>query len=114
MTQKSNGTGREDNLEGTEENPFAEHFFEVESMGAIKRKEGDDNGSRKRHRIRIISMRVRICDPDNLVGGQKHLIDALRLAGIIPEDDPNSIILQVSQEKVNAYKKEATWVEISR
>lgn len=96
-----------------EKNPFTEHFFEVESLGKIEGKEGDDIGRGRRHRIRIISMRVRICDPDNLVGGQKHLIDALRLAGIIPEDDPDSIILQVSQKKVKSYKEEATWVEVS-
>lgn len=110
----NHGGRRENNALREEENPFLEHFFEVESLGAIKRKEGDDNGGRKRHRIRIISCRVRICDPDNLVGGQKHLIDALRLAGIIPEDDPNSIILQVSQKKVKSYKEEKTWVEVSR
>ena len=114
MPLKSNGSGREDNALREEENPFLEHFFEVESLGAIERKKGDDNGGGKRHRIRIISCRVRICDPDNLVGGQKHLIDALRLAGIIPEDDPDSIILQVSQKKVKSYKDEKTWVEVSR
>ena len=97
-----------------EENPFLEHFFEVESLGEIKGKERDDNGGGKRHRIRIISKRVRICDPDNLVGGQKHLIDALRLAEIIPDDDPKSVILQVSQKKVNSWAKEETWVEVSR
>jgi hypothetical protein len=49
-----------------------------------------------------------------LVGGVKHLVDALRIAGIIPEDDPKAITLEVSQEKVSSYKNEETWVEVSR
>jgi hypothetical protein len=107
------GRGK-DNTESEEENPFIEYFAEVESVGAVERKEGDESRCRERHRVRIISMRVRICDPDNLVGGQKHLIDALRIAGVIPEDDPYSITLQVSQKKVSSYKDEETWVEVSK
>jgi hypothetical protein len=110
----SNGKGREDNTKGKKENPFTESTFAVESVGSLERKKGDDEGSREIHRVRIISMRVRICDPDNLVGGQKHLIDALRLARVIPEDDPQSITLQVCQRKVKSYKEEETWVEVTR
>lgn len=109
-----NGSGRKDNLESEEENPFVEYFAQVESVGAIEGEKRNEPRSIGRHRVRIISMRVRICDPDNLVGGQKHLIDALRIAGVIPEDDPYSITLQVSQKKVSSYKDEETWVEISR
>lgn len=108
------GSGGKDNTGSEEKNPFTEYFAEVESVGSIKREEGDEPCSSRRHRVRIISMRVRICDPDNLVGGQKHLIDALRITGVIPEDDPFSITLQVTQKKVSSYKDEKTWVEISR
>lgn len=66
-----------------------------------------------RHRVRIISRRVRLCDPDNLVGGVKHLVDALRIAKIIPEDDPTVLSLEVSQEKVKTFAKEETLVEIT-
>ena len=38
---------------------------------------------------------------------------SLRSADIIPEDDPKSITLEVSQEKVKTYKEEETWVEVS-
>jgi len=109
-----NGKGRENNDCSSEENPFLEHAFEVESVGDIKAEKGDDASSSGRHIVRIISLRVRICDPDNLVGGCKHLIDALRLARVIPEDDPKAIILKVGQKKVSTYPKEKTWVEVTR
>jgi hypothetical protein len=51
-------------------------------------------------------------DIDNLYGGCKHLIDSLRIARIIPDDDPTSITLEVSQEKVKGYKSEKTEVEV--
>lgn len=97
-----------------EENPFAKYAPSVESVGEVKGKEGDELKGTGRHKVRIISRRVKLCDPDNLVGGQKHLIDSLRLAKIIPEDDPQAITLEVSQEKVKHYKEEQTWVEVSR
>ena len=97
-----------------ETNPFIEHTSGYESVGASKREERNATGSDARHRVRIISRRVRICDPDNLVGGVKYLVDSLRAAEIIPEDDPKSITLEVSQEKVKTYKEEETWVEVTK
>ena len=95
-------------------NPFIEHTFGYESVGASKREERNAEGGDARHRVRIISKRVRICDPDNLVGGVKYLVDSLRAADIIPEDDPQAITLEVSQEKVKTYKEEETWVEVTK
>ena len=109
----SNGKGRKNNAVREETNPFIEHTTGYESVGASKREERNATGSDARHRVRIISRRVRICDPDNLVGGVKYLVDSLRSADIIPEDDPKSITLEVSQEKVKTYKEEETWVEVS-
>ncbi len=109
----SNGKGRKNNAVRAETNPFIEHTTGYESVGASKREERNATGSDARHRVRIISRRVRICDPDNLVGGVKYLVDSLRSSEIIPEDDPKSITLEVSQEKVKTYKEEETWVEVS-
>ena len=108
------GSKREDNPESEEENPFIKYASSYEPVGTVKGKEGDEQGGSKRHRVRIISKRVRLCDPDNLVGGCKHLVDSLRALGIIPEDDPQAITLEVGQEKVSSYKDEETWVEVSR
>jgi hypothetical protein len=110
----TNGKGRKDNALRQETNPFLEHTIGYESVGASKREERDAEGHDDRHRVRIISKRVRICDPDNLVGGVKYLVDSLRAADIIPEDDPQAITLEVSQEKVNSYKDEETWVEVTK
>jgi len=110
----TNGKGRKDNALREETNPFLEHTIGYESVGASKREERDAEGHDDRHRVRIISKRVRICDPDNLVGGVKYLVDSLRAADIIPEDDPQAITLEVSQEKVNSYKDEETWVEVTK
>ena len=109
----TNGKGRKDNTVREETNPFLEHTTRYESVGTSKREERDAEGGDDRHRVRIISKRVRICDPDNLVGGVKYLVDSLRGAEIIPEDDPQAITLEVSQEKVKTYKEEETWVEVS-
>lgn len=110
----TNGKGRKDNTVRQETNPFLEHTTRYESVGASKREERNAKGSDDRHRVRIISKRVRICDPDNLVGGVKYLVDSLRGAEIIPEDDPQAITLEVSQEKVKTYKEEETWVEVTK
>ena len=110
----SDGVGREDNLESEEENPFLKYSAPIQPVGSVKGKEGDELTGSGRHHIRIVSKRVRLCDADNLVGGVKHLVDALRISQVIPEDDPQAISLEVSQEKVSSYADEETWVEITR
>lgn len=105
--------GREINPESEEENPFLEHHAQIKQVGIVGREIGHESTSDARHRVRIVSRRVRLCDPDNLVGGVKHLLDALRIAEIIPEDNPKAITLEVSQEKVPSYNKEETWVEVT-
>lgn len=107
-------SGGESYLESEEENPFLKYSSPMEPVGSVKGKAGDEQSGVPRHRVRIVSKRVRLCDADNLVGGVKHLIDALRLSQVIPEDDPQSITLEVSQEKVSSYSKEETWVEVTR
>ena len=104
---------RKDSSQGKEKNPFAEHTAQAKCVGQIEGEEGHESGGVPRHRVRIISRRVRLCDPDNLVGGVKHLVDSLRIARIIPEDDPRSISLEVSQEKVKTFAAEETLVEVT-
>ncbi|MBL18680.1 MAG: hypothetical protein CMC82_02475 [Flavobacteriaceae bacterium] len=108
------GNGREDNPSSQEENPFVKYASSLQPVGKVEGESRHEQGSHARHRVRIVSRRVRLCDADNLIGGCKHAIDALRIAGIIPEDDPTSISLEVSQEKVSSYKKEETWIEVTR
>ena len=113
MPKTNDGKRRKDNIVRQETNPFIEHIAGDESVVTSQGEERDARSNDDRHRVRIISKRVRICDPDNLVGGVKYLVDSLRAAEIIPEDDPQAITLEVSQEKVKTYKDEETWVEVS-
>lgn len=106
-------SGRKDNASSEEANPFIEHSARAKPMATAGGEIGYEQGGATRHRVRIVSRRVRLCDPDNLVGGVKHLVDALRYAGIIPEDNPEAISLEVAQEKVGSYAKEETWVEVT-
>jgi hypothetical protein len=60
--------------------------------------------------VRVKSCRRKLLDPDNLTGGVKYFVDGLRYAGLIPDDAPDKIILEVSQEKVT--ENERTEIEI--
>lgn len=62
--------------------------------------------------IRIVSFRCRILDADNLVGGTKYFTDGLRHAGIIPDDRPQDIILEVRQVQVARKEEERTEILI--
>jgi hypothetical protein len=60
--------------------------------------------------VRIVSLRRRLLDPDNLC--PKYFIDGLRYSGLIPGDRPQDIILEVRQEKVSSKENERTEIEI--
>lgn len=50
--------------------------------------------------VTIVSHRKRLLDTDNLWGGVKPVLDAMRNLGIIVDDNPNMLFLQVSQIKI--------------
>ena len=52
-------------------------------------------GDAKRVRVCVVSYRNRLCDPDNLC--PKYFIDCLRYAGLIADDTPECITLEVRQ-----------------
>lgn len=60
--------------------------------------------------LRVTSFRCRLLDPDNLC--PKYFIDCCRYAGLIPDDSPEFITLQVTQEKVKTKSEERTEIEI--
>ena len=62
-----------------------------EPVGAPAR-EGRDAS---RVRVCVVSYRARLCDPDNLC--PKYFIDCLRYAGLIADDAPEFITLEVRQ-----------------
>lgn len=55
---------------------------------------------------------TRLLDADNLAGGCKPLIDQLRYAKLIPDDDPASVEILFRQQKVATKQEEGTEVEI--
>ena len=65
----------------------------------------------RRFRVSVISRRSRLLDPDNLCG--KGIVDCLRYAGAIEQDDPAAIDYLISQEKV-AKGLEETVVTVER
>lgn len=52
----------------------------------------------RRFRVSVVAKRNRLLDPDNACA--KSIVDCLRYAGIIKQDDPGSIDYSISQEKV--------------
>ena len=80
----------------------------VKSVGKGKSQEG----MRAEYTVSIRSRRVRLLDPDNLYC--KDVIDQLRYAGVIPEDTPEVIEIDITQEKVSGYKQEETIIEVRR
>ena len=81
-------------------------------LATSKGKESHPTSRPRRIAIKIVSFRTRLLDPDNLVGGVKYFIDSLRYAALIPDDRPQDITLEVSQEKVQTRKEERTTIEI--
>lgn len=61
--------------------------------------------------VRIVSTRKRTLDFDNLVNGVKPILDWLKVAGWIVDDDPEHLELLVSQERA---QDDYTTVELLR
>ena len=60
--------------------------------------------------IRIVSVRKRLLDPDNL--SEKWILDCLRYCGAIRGDEPDKITLETTQRKAAKGEEEHTLVEI--
>lgn len=78
---------------------------------ALVESEGKEAGaSGTRLRVAVTSFRCRLTDLDNLC--PKWLIDALRYRGLISDDSPEHIVLEVRQRKVAHKSEEGTLIEI--
>lgn len=82
-----------------------------ESVAAAKRKAVDATGLHVRI-VRITSYRRRLLDPDNLAGGVKYFLDCCKYCGLISDDAPDEITLEVRQEQVKSKTAERTEIEI--
>jgi hypothetical protein len=57
-------------------------------------------GGAKRIKVVVCRRGSRLIDCDNLAGGCKAIIDALRYEGLLADDNPESVDLEFRQEKV--------------
>ena len=71
----------------------------------------DEESHSARYGVRVTSYRVRPVDPDNLFA--KWFVDALRYAGIIPDDRSVDIDYQITQEKVAKKIQEKTVIDVT-
>lgn len=60
--------------------------------------------------VRIVSVRKRLCDPDNL--SPKWLLDCLRYCGAIRDDTPEAITLETTQRKAAKGEEEHTLIQL--
>lgn len=88
--------------------PIPEHVQVAALASSVPGKEG----SKTRIAVRITRLAIRSLDPDNLGGSVKALLDSLRDSGLIPDDDRQSIELQVKEVKVNHRREQGTLLEI--
>jgi hypothetical protein len=105
--KKPDAGGRQDGHHGEVCGPVPECVVRDEPLAKGKGKKADG----RRFRVSVVSRRSRLLDPDNLCG--KGLVDCLRYAGAIEQDDPGSVEYRISQEKV-AKGAEETVVTVER
>ena len=77
---------------------------------------GEDNDEERGTgsvRVRITCFRAKLLDPDNCAGAVKFLLDACRYDNLIPDDNPESITLEVCQVKVPKEER-GTLIEITK
>ena len=96
------------NSEGAGPNPKLERTPGDAALGASQAQKADSG----RVHLRIVSIRKRLLDPDNL--SPKWTIDALRYCRIIRGDEPDKITLEVSQRKAAKGEEEHTLIEVYR
>ena len=89
------------------QNTVLEPNFRVESLASHP----PQKGAAGRILIRMVSVRQRLCDPDNL--SCKYLLDSLRYVGLIPGDEPEKIKLEVDQRRTEKGESEHTTIEIT-
>jgi Holliday junction resolvase RusA-like endonuclease len=64
--------------------------------------------------LAITRFSTKTLDVDNLAGGSKPLIDQIRYAKLIPDDNPESVNITFSQVKVKTQAEQRTEVTITK
>ena len=74
-------------------------------------KSQDPGGDRQYRRIIIVRVGTRDLDPDNLAGGCKSLLDAIRDVGLILDDDAKSVSVEYRQRRPRDGEETGTELE---
>ena len=90
-------------------NPVTQHPSQQTLVTLPKTKTTGGN----RTRIRITRFSTKPLDCDNYAGGCKPIIDELRYAKLIQDDDPETIEVDFRQIKVKTKNEEHTEIEIN-
>lgn len=91
-------------------NPRTNPVMEHRPVPVPLAKDKAQEESPERLLIRIVSVRKRLIDPDNLC--EKWLLDCLRFVGAISGDEPDKITLETSQRKAQKGEEEHTEITI--
>lgn len=70
-------------------------------------------GDGPRAHLRIERRACRLLDLDNFAGGCKALIDCLKEAGFLADDDPGSVEITFAQVRVRTRKEEGTAIHLA-
>lgn len=92
--------------------PLPDTKPERHQAAALVRTSSGEIQSDGRITVRFVGYRVKPLDPDNFAGSVKDLLDGLRHASLISDDDPCSIKLETEQVKVSHFEDERTEIEI--
>lgn len=83
----------------------------------LKAKENSKDCTAKcntKYHLTITRYSTRTLDVDNFAGGCKPLIDQIRYAKLIPDDNPESVEIVFQQVKVKTLKEQRTEVKITQ
>lgn len=80
---------------------------------ALEQLPAEQAGNGPRAHLRIERRACRLLDLDNFAGGCKALIDCLKEAGFLADDDPGSVEITFAQVKVATRKEEGTAIHLS-
>ena len=87
--------------------PKPQPIVRPEPLGEAPRKSVGE----ARIRVSVTSRRCRLLDPDNVC--PKYVIDLLRYGGVLRDDSPDLIELEIRQEKVRTKEEEETVIHIT-
>lgn len=99
-------TAHDDQIDHSRQNPKLERDSGDEPLGASQVQEADSI----RVRVRVVSIRKRLCDEDNLC--EKFHVDCLRYLGAIPDDSPEKVSIETTQRQAAKGEDERTEITI--